>query len=101
MDGPYNRFRGMPHAGPCRESKLSRALDEPARPGQRTQQRSLSGSIVAQDDVEPGCSEFPTHAAQRGEASELLDEIVDRNNRDGVSHGSENANSTRGRVYRR
>ena len=49
--------------------------------GQRAQQSSLPCSVVAKNHVELASVELRAHAAQGGEAAELLDQIADGNKR--------------------
>src|SRR5208283_1804561 len=51
--------------------------------GQRAQQGGLAGAVVAENGVEASRVKFGGHAAQRGKASELLDDVVDGNGLDG------------------
>ena len=55
------------------------ALRGPNQAGEATEQRGLTGSIVAENCVEPPRGELCVHAAQSGEAAELLDKIADGN----------------------
>ena len=58
----------------------------PGESRESAEQRSLAGTVVAQDAVELSAGEIGTHATQSGEAAELLDQVGDGDDGRGFSH---------------
>src|SRR5580765_4205878 len=62
------------------------AAGGPVQSGEGAEQRSFTGAVVTEDAVELAAGEFRGHATQGGEASELLDQVGDGDDRRGFSH---------------
>jgi hypothetical protein len=63
------------------------AAGGPTKSRESAEQRSLAGTVVAKDAVELSAGELGTHATQSGEASELLDQVGDGDDRRGLDVG--------------
>jgi hypothetical protein len=74
-DAPCSRCRGKPRAESCPEWKPRRAWDEPIPPARAAESSSLPR--CRRGSRETSGVKLRAHAAQRGEAAKLLDQVTD------------------------